>query len=98
MIHRIDHFASLIGSIPAPAAGPKWVAVGGDSLELGATGFRIVRHRKPNENHGMVFSAWDPDGRQACCANDLPRIKAGCEEMARWMAEFDLQAGAWVRP
>lgn len=69
------------------SSGPQWVAVLGQRLELGATGFEI---RLMSDPHTMPYHVFDPDGRRMAWGGDLQGLKRFAEQHARDRAEFRL--------
>jgi hypothetical protein len=70
----------------------EWRPVGGDSIELGDTGFRIVLIRDKNQ---YPYAGHDPEGRHFGAGYELTMLKEAAERFARHRAEFALPAGAW---
>lgn len=77
----------------APA--PVWHPVGGNSIELGDTGWRIERVTDPAR---FPFAGYDPDGRPFGAAFQLKMLKDAADEFAADWAEFNLPPGAWKGP
>ena len=71
----------------ASKAPPRWSAMPGGRLELGATGFTIVL----DVTNVNPYSLHSPEGRLIAYGGGLPAVKELAERMARDRAEFDAE-------
>jgi hypothetical protein len=83
--------ALLAGPLPLPyrrrnAPGPgRWHALGGERMELEATGFAIERNTRPNL---PLYCLYSPEGWLLVAGGDLQVLKGCGERLADERAEF----------
>ena len=62
-----------------------WIALPGNRIEYGASGFAITLH---TDLTGPFYSLWTPEGRLITHGFDLPQCKACGERLAAERDEF----------
>jgi len=93
VIARVSRLLNGLRPTKAQQLDDGWFKLKGGSLELAGTGFQI-RHelrRDDNDVARAAFVAYDPEGHFiAFTHQNLPGLKALCEQQARARQEFDL--------
>lgn len=67
----------------------RWIALPGQRIEHGATGFSITLHTGMT---GPLYRLWSPEGRLLHECSDLPSLKHLGERLAAERDEFDCAA------